>query len=178
MGKTVTIYNVRDVIAHWAEEADAKRRKAHADAQAKKKSAKEKKAAASADKLRTADETKRAEAETRRQEAQKEYDEAVAAVKASGAPLPFNKDFEVDVTNTSELVRLSLYLGLTVHVNDMRRVAKSMLKDVNVIAKHLTDAEQDEIAAGCTEIMSILEQISALAKRPVRKLASIAGGRA
>lgn len=178
MGKTLTKYNVRDVISHWAEEAAAKRRKDHEAAIAKKQAAKAKKAKASADKLRTKDEEKRAAAEAERQAAQKEFEEAVAAVKATGTPPAFNADFDVDTTDASELMRLALYLGLTVHVNTMKRAAKNMLKDVGVIAKHLTDSEQQEVADSVNEIIGILEDINALAKRPVRKLAAIQGGRA
>jgi hypothetical protein len=178
MDKTVTIYNVRDVIKKWSNDAAAVRHKAHEEALAKKDAAKKKKAAASAEKLRTKDETKRAEAEAARVAAQKEFDEAKAAIKATGSPPPFNADIDVDVTDTSELVRLALYLGLTVHVNNMKREAKKMLKDVGVLAKHLTNSEQEEVSDSVSEIVAILEEINTLANRPARKYPVIAGGRA
>jgi hypothetical protein len=178
LGKTVTIYNVRDVIAKWAADAVAGREKEHDAAVAKKKAAKQKKARASADKLRTTDETKRSEAEKARQEAQKEYDDAVNAIKASGGRLPYNTDFEVDPNDVGELERLALYLGISIHVTDLKNVAKKMLIDVRKLASRLTAEEQQEIADGVSEITVILDQINDLVEKPKRKVSVIQGGRA
>jgi hypothetical protein len=60
----------------------------------------------------------------------------------------------------------------------MKREAKKMLKDVGVLAKHLTNSEQEEVSDSVSEIVAILEEINTLANRPARKYPVIAGGRA
>ena len=179
LGKTVTKYNMYDVISKWAGDKSAERAKDHDAAVAKKQAAKEARAKASADKLRTKDEAKRAEAEARRQQAQREYDEAKAAIKASGGKLPYNAEFEVDPNDVGALEQIVLFLGITVHITVVKREAKKMLVDVQKMAKILAPHEQQAIADGVAEITTILDQINKLVDRPSKpRLPVIQGGRA
>ncbi len=177
IGKSVSIYNVRALISHWAEEADAERKKELAKAKAKKDAAKKKKAKASEDKLATKDKAARDEADKRREEAQREIDEAKDAIKELGSPPPFNADLDVDTSDVSALERWAVYLSITQHTLMMKREAKKTLKDVERLAKVLTASEQQTIADGCNEVIAILEEINNVVKRPARKFAAIAGGR-
>jgi hypothetical protein len=178
LGKTVTKYNVEDVISKWSGDARVEREKEHDAAVAKKEAAKEKKAKASADKLRTKDEAKRAEAEKRRQEAQREFEEAKAAIKESGGKLPYNADFDVDPNDVGALEQMVIFLAITAHITVIKRETKKMLVDVQKAAKVLTAHEQQEVADGVSDITAILDQINDLVNRPKRKVSVIQGGRA
>jgi hypothetical protein len=177
LDKTVTIYNVRNLISHWASEADAERRKELERAKAKKKVAKAKKAKASEDKLATKDKSEREAAEKRRQEAQREIEEATREIKETGSPPPFNADLDVDTTDVNALERWAVYMGITAHTMVMKREAKKTLKELAKIANLLTNDEQQTIADSCNEIIGLLEEINTLVKRPAKRLAAIQGGK-
>lgn len=174
--KTVTKYNVRDIISHWSEEADTNRKAAVVEARAKKAKAKKEKAQASEEKLSAKDQAAKDKAEERRQEAQRQIEEAVDTIRTNGGPRKFNTNIEVDTDDIGALERWAVYIGVIAHTTIVKREVKKALKDLISIAKHLSDVEQQEIADSYNEIITISQDINELVKRPVRRLTVHQGG--
>lgn len=178
ISKSINKDNVRALIKHWTEEADAKRRAEVATAKAKKDAATNKKKKAAEERLATKDKAVHAQADAARAEAQQEIKEAEATIKELGGPPPFNSDLDVDTSDVSALERWAVMLGIYAHTLAMKREAKKMIKAIGKIAASLTEDEKQSVADGCNEIIALLEGINESVKRPVRKLAAIQGGKA
>jgi hypothetical protein len=175
IGKTITKYNVRDLVGHWVEEADRTRRTTVKDAKSKKDTAKAKKAKAAEDALKAKTTAEREEALTRRKAAQREIKEATATILEAGSAPPFNPDL-VDTEDTSALQRWAIYMGILAHTERMKTEAKKALADVTRMVADLSDGEREHIEEGCKEVITIVDKINALVKRQPT-LSSIKGGK-
>jgi hypothetical protein len=166
VGKTVTKYNVRDLIGHWADQLAEQRRKENAKAISKKTDAKQKKAKASADKLVAKTQAEKDEAEERRQQAQEEIDEAKATIRETGMPLPKATDFDVDVSDVNALRQWAIFMGITAHIAVVKREYKKSIKELAEVASLLSEDQRKQIADGWNDIVAGANAILAAVDYP------------
>jgi hypothetical protein len=177
LGKTITIYNVRWLMAGWREKAADERRKENEAARREEAAAKKEATKAAERALQAKDKADKDKANEERAAAKQKAKEANERKKQTAATPKYNTDVATDLQDENTLRAMALYFGITMHAKKMQVEANNALTDLDKIAEHLTPVQIKEINDAYQQVIAICQQIKSKA-RGKPHLHAVAGGAA
>jgi ParB-like nuclease domain len=177
LNKTITIYNVRWLMAGWREKASEERRRENEAARREEAAAKNEAAKAAERALAAKNKADKEKAKKDRDEAKQKAKQANQRKKKTSKTPKYNEDVKSDLQDESTLRAMALYFGITMHAKKMQAEANKALMDLDKIAEHLTPVQIKEINDAYQQVIVICQQIKSKASgKP--NLRSVTGGAA